>query len=390
MQSQQMTAQQQAQNAQNVNLTNRKLIIKHGLDMMQQIYTTTIATNITGAVLNIPLRQVGFVKRLWVEVFATVNAPASNGQTLTKIGAGNIFSNVILTDLSNQQRINTTGWHLMQVATAKRRRVLGAAVTTDTPFGYGNNFTTTMFASQPTAGTTGNLRVFFEVPVTYTDHDLRGGIYMNVTNSTAYLQLTVNPNTFAVAAATDTTSSVYQSASTTAGNYTTMTITVYQNYIDQLPIGQNGGPLLPLLDMSVAYLLNNTTVTGVVANQDIPIPYANFRDFMSTTAIYDNGGTLGIGADINYWEIQTANFTAVRKVDPFEQALETRNIIADDTPAGMYYFDHRNRPISTIQYGNQQLVLNPITVNTGAAVLIGYEALAFISQITQAGSLFGT
>jgi len=135
MQSQQMTAQQQAQNAQNVNLTNRKLIIKHGLDMMQQIYTTTITTNITGAVLNIPLRQVGFVKRLWVEVFATVNAPASNGQTLTKIGAGNIFSNVILTDLSNQQRINTTGWHLMQVATAKRRRVLGAAVTTDTPFG---------------------------------------------------------------------------------------------------------------------------------------------------------------------------------------------------------------------------------------------------------------
>lgn len=398
MQSQQMTQQQQAQAAQQNNNNNRKLIIKHGLDMMQSIFTNTITSNVTGTVFNIPLRQVGFVKRLWVEVAGVVNAPASNGQTLQALGAGNIFSNVILTDLSNQQRINTTGWHLMQVATAKRRRVMGAAVTTDSPFGYGNNFTgnagaapgTMYMPTSITAANTAAFRVFFEVPVTYTDHDLRGGIYMNVTNSTAYLQLTVNPNTFAISTTTDTTNAVYQSASTTPGNYTTFTVTVYQNYIDQLPIGQNGGPILPLLDMSVAYLLNNTTVTGLVVNQDLPIPYANFRDFMSTTAIFDNGGSLNIGADVAYWEIQTANFTAVRKVDPFEQTLEARNIQADDCPKGMYYFDHRARPISTIQYGNQQLVLNANTVNANAAVLLGYESLAFISQITQAGSLFGT
>ena len=77
---------------------------------------------------------------------ATVTAGATSTQNLTKLGLANLVSNVIFTDLGNNQRINSTGWHLTAVSSAKRRKVFGAAYTSDTPLGYGNNNNRVMFA----------------------------------------------------------------------------------------------------------------------------------------------------------------------------------------------------------------------------------------------------
>ena len=167
-------------------------------------------------------------------------------------------------------------------------------------------------------------------------------------------------------------------------------ITVYQNYLDQIPIGKSG-PILPALDLSTAYLLNYTQAAGLVSNTDNPFPYANFRDFLSTTVIYDNAGTLNTGSDINYFALQAANYTNLIKLDPYTAAFFGRNRMQLDFPKGTYYFDHRDKPISTVQYGNMSLVMNPSTVtNSTSAAYLGYEALALINQVTQAGSLYGT
>jgi hypothetical protein len=298
---------------------------------------------------------------------------------------------VVLSDLSNQTRINTAGWHLHGVASAKRQGIYGAAYTTDTPSGYGSNFPQ-VFAAPTTITTnpaSNNVFCEWEIPLSYTDMDLRGAIYLNVTNATAYLQLTVNPNFF-VSNTADPTFAVYKSSSSTLGLLPNMVVTVFQNYLDQLPLSQNGGPVLPLLDMSTAYLLNTTPVSALVNNQDVPIPYANFRDFQSTFAILDNNGTLNTGSDINYWALQSANYTNIFKYNPQIAALLARGVFGDDPPAGTYYFDHRNKPISTIQYGNMQLILNGVNLNAAAALTMGYEQMALINMITQAGSLFGT
>lgn len=385
----QMSAAQRQQVAIANNLAARQACIRQGVDMWQSIFQSTFATG-AGTVLNIPLRNVGLVKRLIVRVAMQVQA---NGLTfnLTPFGPSNIFSNITFTDLSNQTRINTAGWHLTMISSAKRRRVWGASATTDTPFGFGNNFTSVNAspAQITTNPVVNNVFAFFEIPFAYTDMDLRGAIYANVTNATFNLQLTVNPSFF-VTSAQDPTLAVYQSTTgSAAGLIPNMTVQVYQNYLDQLPIGQNG-VILPQLDLSTAYLLNNTPVGGLVANQDNPIPYANFRDFMSTVAIFDNAGVLNVGSDVAFWSIQSANFTNILKLDPFTAALLTRLILEDDPPKGTYYFDHRSKPISTIQYGNMQLILNPSTVTSNASVvLMGFEALALINMITQAGSLYG-
>ncbi len=69
---------------------------------------------------------------------------------------------------------------------------------------------------------------------------------------------------------------------------------------------------------------------------------------------------------------------------------EMRELFGDDNPKGMYYFDSRNKPISTVQSGNMQLIMNPNGApNAGAVVLVGYEAFAQVNTIVGAASLAG-
>jgi hypothetical protein len=386
---QQMSIQQQ-------NMLARQHVLANAIDEWNQIFQQTFNTGtLPGTIINIPIRNVGLIKRFIVQVAAIVSGSAGVTHTLTNLGVSNFFSNVILTDLSNQTRINTAGWHLVAVASAKARMPYGSAITaTDTPFGYGNNFKQTISAPPTITASAAANNVFgmFEIPVAYSDQDLRGGIFANVVNATLNLQLTVNPNLL-VASGVDATFAMYQSSSATVATITSFTVTVFQNYLDQIPVNpKTGNPILPLLDLSTAYLLNNTSFSGLVANQDNPLPYANFRNFMSTTLIYDNAGVLTAnGADISYFAIQSANYTNIFKYNVQIASLFARLRLQSDFPPGMYYFDHRNRPINTIQYGNMSLIVNPSTV-TGATstFYVGYEALAIINQVTNAGSLAGS
>lgn len=400
------------------NLAIRNFVIRNSVDMWQTIYTNTITTG-PGSVINVPVRNVGLIKRFLVRIRATITGGTQN-DTLTKLGTGNFFSNIILTDLFNQQRINDAGWHLALLQSAKRRRAYGAAASIDVasfggtagvnPFGFGNNWNGTgapgnaalvlpvnppgVQSATPviTAGGVdqGEVNLMLEIPVAYSDHDLRGAIYANVNNATMTLQLTVNPNLF-VASGADATLAMYQSGGAAVATMPTFDIEVIQNFLDQIPRDKNNQVILPPFDMSVAYLLNNTAFSGVVANQDNPMPYANFREFMSTSVIYDNAGSLNMGTDVNYFALQSANYTNIWKVGPKTAALWARLVFGDDPAPGVYYFSHHTKPISTQQYGNMELVINPSTVSgASSAFLVGWEALALMNLVTGAGSLAGT
>ena len=377
------------QQLQQQNMMARTAILSRSVNMLQQIYSNTVA--LPGSANNVFLvqpRLVGFLKRFYVEVTATVkNNGGVNALNLTTLGAPNIVSNFTFIDLANNTRHNTSGWHMHAVATAKRLRPFGCAFTSDAVGGYGNNFTPLSAPATIATGATQTVKMIYEVPVTYDDANLTGGIWMGVTNATSTLQITVNP-TPGINTASDPTLAVYSSATASAdAAIQSVTVTVYQNYLDQLPTDTKGNIVLPINDISTVYLLQNTVATGLVANQDNPFPYANARDFLSTFALFDNGGTLSAGTDIAYWAIQAANFINFQKADPFLFALLARNFFNTDPPTGMYYFNHRYKPISTIQFGNTQLVLNPTTVNTNAKLFVGYEMFALVNLIAQAGAL---
>lgn len=378
------------------NLANRQAIVSAALKKQQQIFSVT-QNPTAGVVFNIQPRYAGLILGFYVDVSATLTLGTNNG-IRTAFGASNFIQQVRFDDLSNNTRIQTTGWHLNAINSAKAGEPYQAvrSINTDYPVGYGETFTAniaTAPATLTTAGTTAHM--LFWVPLAYSEVDLRGAMWANVVNATANLQLTMATSAQAFVGHTaDPTSAVYQYDATGAtGVITSYTITVHQVYYDQLPTDQNGKQLLPVIDLSTLYMLQNTTVTGMVTNNDFNIPYANFRSFLSTVVIYDNqtgGAYNAAGTDINYWALATANFTNIFKYPSWFPSVFARDAIGDDFPLGMYYFDTRKKPINTIQFGNQQLILNPLgTVNTGAAALVGWEMFAITNTLVGAASLAG-
>lgn len=356
--------------------------------MIQQVggaVTYNASNTAQGQQFNVVLNNVGLNTKLTIEVTGTIAQAAAETLNKTQFGLANFFSNIQLTDMSNYQRVNTSGMHLSVLATLRRQWAFGAAFVNDSPVNLGSNFAVN---SQPTGVTVAqSFRMFFEVPIAYSDFDLRGAIYAAVYNATWRLSCTVNASVI-VGSAADATNACWQS--TTAGDVgslTNVSIIVYQHYLDQLPRDQNNNPVVPLLSLAYNYLIQRTQPSGLVVTQDFPVQYANFRQFLSTIILFNNGGTLSAGTDVNYLGIQVANLTFLEKLDPFMASLKTRNIIGDDWPPGMYAFDHRRKPIDVNQYGNMQFVLNASTVNAGAYLDMMYEMLAVQSQAINAGSL---
>ena len=388
----QSAAALQQQNLAQLNMAARSAILSRALDMKQLIYSQTIAApGIGNNVITVPPRNVGLIKGFYVELDGVLTATAAVDITPTEFGPANFLSNISFYDLNNNLRINTPGWHLHLVNSVKKRRAFVSAFTTDNPTGFGSNMGANNWIRTPGtlnsgAMASGHIRMLYWVPLAYSDRDLRGIIYANVVNATLQLVLTINPAPLIIAPG-DATFAMYTSAGAGTMTLTNVQVNVYQSYFDQLPQVQGKGPFLPYLDLSTIYELKTTSLSGMSVNQDFPIPYSNFREFISTIMLFDNGGTLNPGTDINYLALQSANFTNIFKIDPYLNSMETREEVMDDFPIGSYYISHRKRPIATAQYGNMELLLNPSTVNSGAQVLTGYEDFAMINTVTGAGSL---
>lgn len=391
-----MTAQQQAQQQ---NMLARRAIQAKAVLMTQQIFGQTVANQAAQPQITVTPRTVGLVLGFWVQVSATITPGAGGTIVATDFGPANIFQNITFTDLENNVRISTTGWHLAMINTLTARRPYGCPLVNGTGIvsviNYGNNFAvdsnTTAPASTPTVWTK-----WLWIPLAYSQQDLRGAIYLNVVNATAQLVFTINTSPLAVTASGGLDLGYVGIGAGGAGTMTNIVCNVWQVYLDQLPRGQNGGVILPMIDLATVYELKYTQYGVGIAGQDFPIDYPNFRDFLSTVAVYFNGGTgtgggggngRTAGTDVNYWSLQSANFTTIWKMTPSLIALRNRNHMWADLPAGCYYFGSRNKPISTVQYGNMQLNVNPITAGQTSLVFIAYEDFALKNAVSGAGSI---
>lgn len=376
-----MATQEQVQAMIQQNAMARSIILNNGVDRMQSIFSQSFNASDQN-VINIIPRNVGMIKGFFVDVTMAVTNAAGSTATLTKYGPANAVKQFVFTDLQNNTRIQTTGWHMHLLNTARANRPFGISnAFSSSPIAYGNNFDEMSAPATLAASASGTVKMRYYVPLAYSSTDLRGAVFAGVVNATMNLQLTIN--TAAFVSAGDSVQAIFSGNSGTVG---TVQIDVYQHYIDQIPTTANGY-VLPLQDLSTFYDIKNTSVNGLVVGQDYPVPYANYRSFLSTFFIYDNGGALNAGTDINYITLQSANFTNIYKLSPIELSLLSRVQIGADYPVGTYYLSHRNKPINTNQYGNMELVVNPSSVGGNSQLLVGYEAFGQIAIMNQAGSL---
>lgn len=367
-----------------VNAAARQAVINNAQKLTQPLFSGayTVANQ---NVVNITPRNVGLI--LGFYIYASGNLAAASGTgTLTQYGPANMLSQIQYTDLQNYTRHQTTGWHLAIINAAKARAPFGGCNTLSSyPINFANNFTVQKAPASIT--TSANCRYMWFLPIAYSDFDLRGSIYAAVVSANMNLQLTINPNPVVVTG-TDPTLAVYGGATTvSAGGWATaVTLTVWQVYYDQIPMDR-GRPIIPEMDIATVYELKNTTLAALVAGQDFQIAYSNYRDYLSTTVIFNNAGTLNAGTDINYWQLIAANYVPLFNVTPTIAALWGNSEIGDDMPLGTYYFSSRAKPISTTTYGNMNLVINPSTVNSGAALYVGWEDFGIQNQLVNAAGL---
>jgi hypothetical protein len=346
------------------------------------------------APVNIQPQPVGLLTKFIIEMTGTANnTDGANAANLSDLGLSNLIAQVVFNDTQSNTRVQTTGWHIDQLFRAKHRtgavRSLLAASIIDSG-NYGNNFASVVAPTGFAHGTSQPFRMVWELPICYSDDDLRGAVYLGTLNSPAQLTITLPTAPFA-AAGVDSTLAAWKGA---AGNVSGVSIQVYQVFLDQIPRTQAGAPLLPPLDLSTVYELKNTTnQQGFQVGQDNPLSYGNLRRFMSTFFIYNHdpsadAGRVG-GTDLNYFALQSANFTNFWKKFPLQVARESRVLTYTDFPPGVYYFSHRKAPINTFTYGNMQLLANPITAAAGAYALVGWEDFSTINALQQAQSLAG-
>jgi hypothetical protein len=372
------------------------ILTSKAIKMIQNIYSQTVAPP-SNPTINLIPRNVGVISKFVIEVTGTLTNTSGGTVTLTDFGLANILSNVTFYDLNNNLRINTTGAHLTLLAQAKKRAPLAGCFQVNTA--NGSNLSQMISVSPATwpvlaapqtiaTGVAAPFRCVFEVPLAYSDDDLRGAIFANVVNTTMSLQITLNTNAFT--AATDYTGAVYQGG---AGTFTAATVNVYQVYYDQLPTNpKTGAYILPQTSLATVYELKNTNLQAITPGQDFPIAFTNFRSFLSAFVIYNNGsgggnGGRAYGTDVNYFSRTTANFTNIFKYDPLYNVMISRDIFGSDLPAGTYLFSFRKQPVWTTQYGNQQINLNASTAQAGAYANVYWEDMALQNTLSGGASL---
>lgn len=383
---------QQKQGSQNAMI--RSMLLRKAIARMIPLPAVTLsATQAAGtAQISIQPQAVGLLTKFIIELTGTANnTDGANAANLSDLGLANLIAQAQFNDTQSYTRIQTTGWHLDFLFRVKHRtgavRSLLSTAAIDSG-NFGNNFGVVVAPTGFAHGTSQPFRMVWELPICYSDDDLRGAVYLGTLNSPSQLNITLTQNPFA-AAGVDSTLSAWKGA---AGNVSNLTLQVYQVFLDQIPRGPNNQPILPPLDLSTVYELKNTNnQSGYQVGQDNPLSYGNLRRFYSTFQIYNNNpaadaGRAG-GTDINYFELQAANFTNFWKKFPLQVARESRVLTLVDLPPGCYYFSHRKAPINTFTYGNMQLILNPITAAAGAYSLIGWEDFSTVNALRQASSL---
>lgn len=376
------TANSPQMSAAQANALSRQLIIGNSQKMIQQIASATFNPT-QNPILNIAPRNVGMILGFYVRVTAGVTNGATTQANRTNFGSANLVKNFTYTDLQNIQRINTSGAHIALLDAVRQGFVFGGSYAPNVPMSFGNNMAPFAGGATIAANGTDTVTHTYYLPLAYSSQDFRGAVWANIINATQNLAIQINTTPFV--GATDPLNAIY--SGNAAGAYTNnVTVTVYQVYYDQIPMA-NGQPVLPVQDLNTVYDLKFTAVNGLTAGTDFPTPYSNYRRFLSTIVTYDNGGAYNPGTDINYFALVGANSVQLFKYDPLVASIMARQAVMCDMPTGTYLFDSRDKPLDTINYGNLELVMNPVTVGANSQAIFMYESFMDAQVIANASSL---
>lgn len=385
-----LSPQQQQQNLMMANMQARQAVLQNAFPVVTQVDSQTFDPASRNQ-YDISGTNVGIVTGFTLQVKARIkNNHATESVTLTDLNVANLLQRVEYYDPNNQRHIATDGWHIALVNTVKGQKPFGGVGVTDTPIKYGDNYKIIDAAETIAAGASADVIFYYWIPLAYSDIDLTGAVFANVAQSKQRLHVEFATNSTAFAAADgDKFKAIYAGGGSSACVIEQMSYACYQHYFDQLP-SMNGAYIVPQLDLSTLYLLENSVVSGMTPNTDFQIQYGNLYRYLSTVVAFDNGGVFNAGSDINHLGLQTANYAFYRKSDPETWNLVTRKLLNTDLPKGIYLSESRAKPIYTLATGNQTFILNAKTVAQNARAYFATESFVTATTLVNVGTVATT
>lgn len=383
---QKMTPAQQNQAARNMIFSQAKPIFQR----VTSRAFSNVATGNNVMVVN-PL-QLGFLRRFVVAVTATVHNSGAAVVNLTPNGADNLLTNISFSDFTGNNRHNASGRAFSFIEAFKYGRLPGAALTSDSVSGFGSIVPSNAAPATIAAGASVTVTRVFEIPVMVdTGKFMAGGMWLGVNNQTTLLSLTLNPAPV-IATGGDPLPAIYAGAGG-AGTLTAATVTVYQDYWNNVPVNaQNGQPILPQQDLGTAYMITETSSGMTFASgQPSAWNFPTFSKLLSTFMTFNNGAeALNPGSDLSNIALLVANYSPIKQYDPLTLDRVTRDIIGGSLPAGSYGLSSRMHQLDVSQYPSLQLQITPQgTINAGTYANITTELLRPVQYLQSASGVGG-
>ena len=383
------------------NAMARQAIWQNAKPILQRVTSKTFSSVAAGQSNQIVVNplQIGFVRRFLVEVTGTItNTTSGVALTRTPNGVSNLISNLTFNDFTGNPRHNCSGRSLAYVSAFKYGSVPGAALTSDTVDGFASVIPSNVGPSLTVSGGGTPSATFthvFEVPIMQdTGKQMAGGMWLGTNNQSTLLTITLN-NTMAVASTGDPLNAVLIGATAGAITYTmtNFTVTVYQDYWNNVVTGADGNPVLPIQDVSTAYMITETNAGLTFASGQTSFwNFPTFSQLLGTYLSFDNGANaLNPGTDIANIALQVSNYAIIRQYDPNIISRLTRDILMADMPSGSYGIPSRQHPLNVTQYPSLQLGITPTgTINAGTYAMITTELLRPVQYMAAASGISGS
>lgn len=370
----------------------RDLIFQSAKPILQQVVTRTFAAPVAGLnTMTINPLPIGFLRRFIVVVSGTVNNTGAGVLTLSKNGADNLLSNITFTDFTGNPRHNASGRAFSYVEAAKYGRIPGAATTSDSVSGFGSIIASNVAPATIANAGNGVVTRVFEIPIMVdTGKFMAGGMWLGVNNQSCALNLTLNPAPCVLATA-DQLGAIYTGAAGSTGTLTNVTVTVFQDYWNNVPEDKNGNPILPVNDITTAYMITETN-SGLAFAAGLPAQwnFPTFSKLLGTYFAYDNGAVnLNPGTDLTQIALVVSNYSIIKQYTPQLLSRLTRDTVGADLPSGQYAITSRMHNLDVSQYPSLQLQITPSSAPAGTYALVTTELLRPMQYMGAASGVGG-
>lgn len=331
-----------------------------------------------GGTTRVKLFNVGITTKLIIDVVATVDIAVATA-TLSPKAPFNLINRVKLTDYDGTDRVNCSGYQLWVAQCVRNEAIVG----------YNNQSQTAVLTSPlvPTAVAAGStFRFQLEVPLAYSDTDLRGALLTQTAVGEAYLNLDWNTLFYQNGNA----DAVLNGAATTTASNVSINVNVEQEFL--LPQNVGGQVPLPAIDLMTVYELAGAlkSADNLAVNSEKLINYPNVRSVIGAYFNYVNNGIMNAATtDVSKLRLIANGNNVLREYSATSKLFDQRRFLTPDGDirAGTYFESHRARPIETALYGNVQYGFTPSAVTT--TTYAPYLEVMFESFYTKGSTLPG-